>query len=176
MNLQQLLYLRFILSTAGVNGRGKHLCGCTSLGLVPLSLGNSRGRASAGTKGLQSSQDALYRDHRVPWTSFSFCPPISGLTPLCPQELLCPSEGLGLWGECPELCSSLGWALPWGQPRLGWDGEVAGELGGPGGSCAELEHCWERKISVCISQCLTVLCKGSFQGGCGAEPGLLDGR
>ena len=36
-----------------------------------------------------------------------------------PQDLLCPSEGLGLWGECPELCSTLQQVLLWGQPRLG---------------------------------------------------------
>lgn len=38
---------------------------------------------------------------------------------LPPRQLLCSSEGLGPWGECPELCSTLRWALPWGQPRLG---------------------------------------------------------
>ena len=53
-----------------------------------------------------------------------------------PQELLCPSEGLGLWGECPELCSTLQQVLLWGQPRLGccagWAGELAGEMGRAG--------------------------------------------
>jgi len=47
-----------------------------------------------------------------------------------PQDLLCLSERLWLWGECPELCSTLCWALLWCQPNwaalLGW-GWVSGD-------------------------------------------------
>ena len=41
-----------------------------------------------------------------------------------PQDLLCPSEGLGLWGQCPELCSTLQQVLLWGYSRLGCSAEV----------------------------------------------------
>ena len=93
----------------------------------------------------------------MPLTSFLLGPPISA-----PQELLCPSEGLGLWGECPELCSSLRQVLLWGQSRQGWrEGR---------------EECfWERETSVYSLFCVTVQGEGSHQGDCGSETGLLDG-
>jgi len=42
-----------------------------------------------------------------------------------PQDLLCASEGQWLWGECPELCSTLCWALLWG--RRDWAALLAGD-------------------------------------------------
>lgn len=70
-----------------------------------------------GTEGLQASQGlACVSDV-----------PSVGLSPLCPQELPCPSEGLGLWWQCPEPCSSLLRTLPWGQPSMRrWAGQRAG--------------------------------------------------
>ena len=70
----------------------------------------------------------LFQDHldmrpgalQFPYTTISSChgetPSLdlmSNLRPLSAlQQLLCHSEGLGLWGGCPELCRTL-------QPRLG---------------------------------------------------------
>ena len=74
-----------------------------------------------------------------------------------PQDLLCPSEGLGLWGERPELCSTLGWAVWWGQGRLGcwaWLGWAecrgAGERWGGAGLGRKVsgrgKHAWRNQL------------------------------
>jgi len=62
-----------------------------------------------------------------------------------PQDLLCPSEGLCLWGEYPELCSTL-WALLWDQPN--WDALGQWRWGELGRSWSGLESVWERKTPV----------------------------
>ena len=98
--------------------------------------------------------------------------PAAGLGPMgrlsppsASQQLLCPSEGLGLWAECPELCSS-----PDCQPRLGcsaglrW-GEGREGGGEPGRGWAGLESAQDRN-----SLTLSELC--DHPGGGPAPVGL----
>ena len=75
--------------------------------------------------------------------------------------------------------STLQWALPWDQPRLGFagerGGEWAGDVGELGGSWTGMEITGDRRPPAYNSHCVTTQVEDSDQGICGAEPGLVEG-
>ena len=120
--------------------KSRAISACTSLGRLFSywcswsCLGNPQGRSlvlrrGTGTEGLPALGNKILFETRpadtgdiglrllMPWLVSALGVMASLRLLSVPQDLLCSSKGLWLCGEWPELCSTLCWALLWGQPN-----------------------------------------------------------